>query len=94
MITSSYRGHSIEFINDHWVYLDTKELVSSIKDRDCGNCGRVNTKDSHDPCITNLKYTMNACCGHGESEEAYIQFSNGFCIRGIFALVFSKLLKF
>jgi hypothetical protein len=93
MIISTYRGHKIEYTKNHWLYSDTKNPVSSNKDRDCKKCDLPNTKNDHDPCIKNLKYTMNACCGHGKWSEAYIQFSNGLCIRGIFAMIVSKLLK-
>ena len=79
-----HRGHRIiEKEKDIWVYYDTKKLVNSDKDRDCGKCSQPNTKEGHDPCLGTLKYAMNACCGHGKLAEASVQLPNGFCIRGL-----------
>jgi len=61
--------------------------------RACGNCETPQTKEGHDGCLGTLPFLMNACCGHGEIKEAYIQFFNGFCIRGLFAIAFIKILK-
>ena len=36
---------------------------------------------------------MNACCGHGDIEEAYIQFWDGSCIRGEDAKTIQNILK-
>jgi hypothetical protein len=30
------------------------------------------TENGHDPCIGELSGVMNACCGHGETDMAYI----------------------
>lgn len=75
--TSYLRGHEIEFLNGEWVYSDTKEpTVQTWQERPCGHCGRSATKEGHDACISNLPGVMNACCGHGMTEEAYVQFWN------------------
>ena len=75
-----------------WKYCDNKEPVESFE-RNCGKCGNPNTKEDHDHCLGTLKYAMNACCGHGKSAEAFIQFSNDFRISGLFALMIAKFLK-
>ena len=93
MITSKYRGHKIEFKDGAWVYSDTKILVSLDKERDCGKCNCQQTKEGHDHCLGTLKYAMNACCGHGETREAYIQFFNGFRISGLFAKAYIEIFK-
>ena len=36
---------------------------------------------------------MNACCGHGNDEEAYLQFSDGFVINGTSAKIIINELK-
>ncbi len=79
--TCIYRGHSIQFLDGVWVYSDTKESVASFKDRPCGLCGLGNTVEGHDGCLGELKGLMNACCGHGNINEAYIQMVDGSCIR-------------
>jgi hypothetical protein len=45
-----------------------------------------NTPEGHDGCIGYLSAVMNACCGHGESAAAYIQFIDGSIIQGLQAI--------
>ncbi len=56
----------------------------------CGHCGIKRSKEGHDGCIGTLPNIMNACCGHGENEMAYVQFWNTECIRGKEALDYIK----
>lgn len=85
-MTDTLRGHPIEQLNGTWVFADTKEpTITTWKQRPCGHCGLHNTKEGHDGCLGTLNGVMNACCGHGDVDDAYIQFSNGFIIRGIYA---------
>lgn len=84
MIESHYRGHATRFVAGVWVYADTGEIVTD--NRRCGNCHMENREDGHDACLGKLAGVMNACCGHGETERAYIQFWNQYCIRGERAL--------
>lgn len=44
----------------------------------CNHCGLFCTKEGHDGCLGELnpKEVMNACCGHGETRMAYVQFWN------------------
>lgn len=91
-INSHLRGHKIEFINNEWVYSDTKKPTAG-NPRDCGNCNKPDTKEGHDPCLGTLIGLRNACCGHGETDEAYVQFIDGKCVRGKDALNIVEILK-
>lgn len=44
-------------------------------------------------CLGSLAGVMNACCGHGDITEAYVQFLDGFCIRGRDAKIVLGILK-
>lgn len=85
-----HRGHDIVFIPDSnvWVYVDSGKKVGELKDRDCGYCGEPNTPEGHDGCLGTLPGVMNACCGHGNDKEAYVQFPDGTDIRGPLAIEF------
>ena len=61
--------------------LGTEEPVAS-NHRSCGYCGRPNTKEGHDGCAGVLPGVMNACCGHGAPEDAYVQLQAGGYIHG------------
>lgn len=86
MIKSLYRGHTIIYEHNKWLYGDNKQAVANNTERACGYCGKKNTEEGHDGCIGTLKGVMNACCGHGDSDEAYVQFWDGNRISGIDAL--------
>lgn len=93
---STLRGHEIIFDEDawEWVYKDTGlSTAKNYKKTACGHCGEHYTIEGHDPCIGTLPGLMNACCGHGEVEEAYVQFIDGFCIDGEDALIIQDILK-
>ena len=83
MIRSHYRGHAFHFENGKWTYSDGR-IPTSVERTDCGFCGRERTGEGHDGCLGTLPKSviMNACCGHGRADDAYIQFWNGVCIRG------------
>lgn len=79
----TYRGHEIaQDATGAWVYADTGQLVSEAPDRPCGHCGLANTADGHDGCLGTLAGVMNACCGHGREDSAYIQRLDGSVISG------------
>lgn len=63
------------------MYEDGKQ-VKDYPDRPCGHCGLKNTPEGHDGCLGVLPNMMNACCGHGEINMAYIQFENGETLQG------------
>ena len=77
------RGHEIELLNDEWVYADNKQsTVENWQSRPCGLCGLHNTKEGHDGCLGTLPNTMNACCGHGDVRQAYVQFWDSEVLNG------------
>ncbi len=71
MITSTIRGHSLEFINDKWVYSDTKRTIK--KERPCIRCGKMPTTNGHDSCLGFVEGVLSACCGHGVVEKIFIK---------------------
>lgn len=74
-VNGTYRGHKIKCIKDVWYYCDTGTPVKKQPDRACGYCGRPNTPEGHDGCLGKLPGVQNACCGHGNLKEAYVQFN-------------------
>ena len=91
---SLFRGHRIKFVNNTWVFYDSGESVEKTwKDRPCGYCNNMPTKDDHDHCLGTLPGIMNACCGHGEISDAYVQFLDGSCIGGESAKIILNELK-
>ncbi|WP_018934611.1 hypothetical protein [Gracilibacillus lacisalsi] len=95
MVASSHlRGHPIEWNGKEWVYCDTKEsTVKTHTERPCGHCGMHATPEGHDACLGTLPGVMNACCGHGQRKEAYVQFEDGSVLRGSRAVGVFKMLK-
>lgn len=68
------RGYEIEEVNGVWIYSDNKKPTKeNWQKRPCGYCGLDFTKEGHDGCLGELPNVMNACCGHGEKSDAYIQ---------------------
>lgn len=81
MTAKSYlRGHEIEYRDGQWVYSDTKEPTA--QERPCSQCGEPSTPEGHDACLGTLPGVMNACCGHGRVDEAYVQYPDGSSVRG------------
>lgn len=57
----------------------------------CIKCNLGPTEEGHDGCLGTLPYpVMNACCGHGADNQAYIQYWDGEIIRGDEALSVQK----
>ncbi len=78
--SSHFRGHKIECDKEQvaFVFSDTREpTVDTHKDRPCGHCGLHSTPEDHDGCLGTLPGAMNACCGHGDMLDAYVQFWGG-----------------
>ena len=91
---SKLRGYDIEYINNEWVYSDTKKsTISTFGSRPCGHCDKYNTSEGHDACLGTLIGVMNACCGHGVIKEAYVQFLDGVSIHGEKAVKVLNILK-
>lgn len=87
-MTRSYlHGHLIIFVDNEWLYADTRTpTIDEV--RPCGYCSKQDTKDGHDGCLGTLSGpVMNACCGHGEDSQAYIQYWDGRRIAGNDAVV-------
>lgn len=74
VVKSHLRGHPVEYINDEWIFSDTKELTASNPRSICGNCGRERTKEGYDACLGYIRGAIYACCGHGNKKEAYTMF--------------------
>lgn len=92
----SLRGHPMHFDESiqEWRYKDDDTLVAEgWKDRPCGKCGEPFTPEGHDPCLGTLPGVMNACCGHGEEREAYVQFSKRVRVGGKAAAVVMRALR-
>lgn len=49
--------------------------------------------NQHDECLGWLDGTMNACCGHGNDDTAYVQFLDGSVVRGKHARTVQHILK-
>lgn len=59
----------------------------------CEKCGKGPTQEGHDGCLGTLPGDiMNACCGHGNNKQAYIQYWSGKDIRGDLAVAEQKRL--
>lgn len=85
MIRTKIFGYEIKLDRkiNKYRFVDNNELVELTHiDRPCGNCGKYRTEDGHDPCLSNLPGVTNACCGHGNKKESYVQFENGVVLRG------------
>ena len=78
---SKWRGHAIQFEENEWLYADSQP-VRDNPNRPCGHCSLPNTPEGHDGCLGTLPGVMNACCGHGAGDEAYVQFECGKILRG------------
>lgn len=42
----------------------------------CLHCKKNRTKEGYDGCIGKLENVKNACCGHGDTKMAYVQFDH------------------
>ena len=89
---SNLRGHTVLFVGGEWVYEDTRTATVG-EDRCCAACGEGRTKEGHDGCLGTIKGAKNACCGHGDAEDAYLQYEDGSCIRGNEALALMLKIK-
>ena len=86
--TGKLRGHDIYWDGTAWRFVDTDELTAETHtERACGHCHLRTGDDGHDPCIgRELPGVMNACCGHGTPDAAYIQERPGGRVGGPLAL--------
>lgn len=94
MATSYLHGNPIYWKNKQWYYVDTGEPTADHwQERACGHCGRHITPEGHDGCLGTLPKVRNACCGHGQVEETYVQLVPGVEIRGAEAIKLIERLK-
>lgn len=95
MTYSKSRGNDIYFDDSGtWRYVEDNSICySNLKDKSCGNCGKHSTEEGHDACLGALIGVKNACCGHGDVEECYVQFLDEECIRGKDAKIILDILK-
>ena len=73
-MTEHWRGHEIVKKDGVYYYVDTGKPVAENPRDWCGHCGLHNTPEGHDGCIGHIPTAMNACCGHGKPNEAYVQY--------------------
>lgn len=91
-------GHYIKIMNKdtndiYAIYTDTGERTIG-NPRPCGACGLDKTKEDHDGCLGTLPGPiMNACCGHGDTACAYIQYENGTRLDGSEAIAEQERLR-
>lgn len=94
---SCLRGHPIHWDEQDscWRFSDTDEPTAEVQNqRPCGHCGRHDTPEGHDGCLGTLPGVMNACCGHGKNELAYVQYPPGdYIVRGMEATAHIRDLK-
>lgn len=91
---SKFRGHDVNTVDGVFYYTDTGESTASTwMNRPCGHCKLYNTSEDHDGCLGTLPDVINACCGHGLSNEAYVQFNSKDIIRGNDALGWIQKVK-
>ena len=86
---AKYRGHSIIFdaVARCWVY-EENGLAIGETEKHCVFCHKKNRADGHDACLGFLSGVMNACCGHGVDEDAYVQLNDKSVMRGEKAILF------
>jgi len=83
-VYNKHRGHSAYFCEDQleWVYEEDQEPIQTEPQKPCVLCGKSFEFGTPDVCLGYLPGVRNACCGHGDKENAYVQFENGLVIRG------------
>ena len=59
----------------------TSEMAGSGQRGICGKCKKGPTKEGHDGCLGTLPGVMNACCGHGDINDAYVMFDKDKTMR-------------
>jgi len=81
MSRSKLRGHPIYFDGECWRYANNRQKTVGNK-RPCKLCPNDKSETDYDFCLGKLGRVINACCGHGERNESYIQFENGLIVSG------------
>ena len=75
------RGHRLTPDEDYheWFYAD--DMSPAIDNRPCVRCGKLPTEEGHDACLGTLPGVRFACCGHGDTNNAYVMFNGGGELR-------------
>lgn len=87
MVTSYSKGYGITWVTTsdaeggYWVWSDNEEPIKD-NPRPCKKCRIMIADGEADPCLGVLPGVVNACCGHGVREQAYVMFENGQVVRG------------
>jgi hypothetical protein len=71
----------------------TSDMAGSGQFGVCAHCKKLPTPEGHDGCLGTLPNIMNACCGHGNNAQAYIQYWSRDVIRGEYAVREQAVLK-
>lgn len=72
----------------------TSDMAGSGQFGICAKCKKGPTEEGHDGCLGTLAGPiMNACCGHGNDSQAYIQYWDGVQIDGAEAIAEQSALK-
>ena len=89
---AEFLGHPIHYENGVWKITETGEtlyspdMAGSGQYGRCISCGLSPTPEGHDGCLGTLvdknKEIWNSCCGHSNTSQAYIQYSDKTVIRG------------
>ena len=89
-----HRGYKLDVIEgEYYFHGTTTKTANFIQYAPCGYCNKSNTPEGHDGCLSHLssdKSIMNACCGHGVENCAYVQFWNKPRISGKEAISYQK----
>jgi hypothetical protein len=92
---SKFRGYDIESIDGvEWLFCDNGKTVRKTwEERPCGHCLKETAKSGHDTCLGAIPGVINACCGHGNANEAYVQLAYGVAVYGESAKILCEELK-
>ena len=84
--------------NDELVPKDEEGASQPDANHPCPQCGQLPGPTGHDPCIDSLAGVDFACCGHGDTTQAYAafeedKFGNRKVIRNDEAIEYFRLAK-
>jgi len=79
----------------------TSEMIGSGQRGICESCNLPPAANGYDGCMGKVAGVMNACCGHGDKSQAYVQLNhddyesnpNKHVIRGLDAIDYINLNK-
>src|SRR5699024_3855278 len=79
---TTLRGWPIYYDGERWRFADNDEpTAETYRGRPCGACLMSTPADGPDPCLGWLPGVMNACCGHGMIDDAYVMFNDETIVR-------------